>query len=454
MLTTLLSTLIPIGVLFIVGTILFNVFDAVSDFVEEYWPFIVAFVFFGGAVVMIVFGSLGYSNPWALPFSLTKTAKLCLIIFGAIILTVLLVVAIWLIWDLTYENRYYSYSYGNSSNYDDTQNNKIEKDIKSSKKLNLTKSKIDKFDEFFGNKVIGQSEAQQKIKTQLIHCMYQLDDKLNRPAGIFFFVGPTGVGKTEMAKTLSEFLYDNKNLNRFDMSEYKSEMATQQLLGAPNGYVGYEEGGTLINAMKNNPNSIVLFDEIEKADKSVFDLFLQILDEGTITSNKGEKVKFKNNFIIFTSNIGASYIEENMTNEESNEVIKEAIEYFFTNELNRPEILGRIGKDNIIPFNMINKKEDIYKILDIYFNDFINQLKKKKIALEFNKESVYDSIMIDVDKTKGARDIRNEFEVFKKHFVSALFEANLDYDKLKNQTLCFDYDNVKVTIKKYEAIAS
>ncbi|MDE5617358.1 MAG: AAA family ATPase, partial [Ureaplasma sp.] len=164
---------------------------------------------------------------------------------------------------------------------------------------------------------------------------------------VYFFAGPTGVGKTETCKSLSKFLYNNTNINRFDMSEYKDEFASiNKLIGAPNGLVGYEEGGTLINSMKKNPNAIVLFDEIEKADKSIFDLFLQIIDEGYVTSNQGEKISFKNNFIIFTSNLGSSKISPKNTHKENNKIISEHIYHFFNNVINRPEILRRIGKDN------------------------------------------------------------------------------------------------------------
>lgn len=447
-----LSTVLPIvGIPMIVSLFIWIVGGGLVDFLEEYWPHLLATLFSLGGISMIIIGSLEFDTPNVLNLNMTFAGKICLVIFGSISF----VISLGIIWWIQV-GQWYGYDYDAdtwedyeeySNEYNVFENDKNNSKNVKSKKLDLSNKKIDKFDEFFSNKIIGQNQATSKVKQQLIHCLYDLEDQKTRPAGVFFFVGPTGVGKTEMAKTLSEFLYNNKKLNRFDMSEYKSEMATQQLLGAPNGYVGYDEGGTLINAMKKNPNSIVLFDEIEKAHSSVLDLFLQILDEGTVTSNKGQKINFKNNFIIFTSNIGASEIEENMTNEESNQMINNAIEFFFTQELNRPEILGRIGKDNIIPFNMITRKEDAYKILDIYFREFIEQMSKKKIELKFNEEPVYDSILIDVDKTKGARDIRNEFEVFKKHFVSAMYENKLDYKKMSGKTLQFDYDNIKVTIK-------
>ncbi|MDE6473057.1 MAG: AAA family ATPase, partial [Ureaplasma sp.] len=246
----------------------------------------------------------------------------------------------------------------------------------------LSLEKMYTFDDYFKNKIIGQNEAIEKIKQQLITKLYEFHDpNNNRPSGIFFFAGPTGVGKTEMCKQLSDFLYNNKEINRLDMSEYKSEVAIEKLIGASNGYVGYEEGGILTNKLEKNPNAILLFDEIEKADKSVFDLFLQIFDEGIITSNKGKKISLKNTFIVLTSNIGASCIQNNENFYEISNKIKEEINNFFTYELNRPEILGRIGKENLIIFNTISNKEDQFKILDIYFNKFIENFKNNNVLL-------------------------------------------------------------------------
>lgn len=332
------------------------------------------------------------------------------------------------------------------SNFVDANNNLTRKILDIKQILSI--DKMYKFDEFFNNKIIGQNPVIEKIKTQLITKLYEFNDPNNtRPAGIFFFVGPTGVGKTEVCKQLSEFLYNNREINRLDMSEYKSDVAIQKLIGAPNGYVGYEEGGVLTNKLEQNPNAILLFDEIEKADKSVFDLFLQMFDEGIITSNKGKKFILKNTFIILTSNIGAANIETNHSYDQICNEIKNEINDFFVYELNRPEILGRIGKDNIIVFNTINKKEDQYKILDIYFNQFVENFKKNNVSLVFNKNQVYDAILQDVDITKGARDIRNEFDEFKKHFNLSLFENKVHINSIKNMNINFNYDNVKVQIE-------
>lgn len=317
-------------------------------------------------------------------------------------------------------------------------------------KLNINFSKIEEFDNFFKSKIIGQKSVLQKIKTQLINLSYSLElnsGKDSRPAGIFFFVGPTGVGKTEICKELNVFLYNNNNINRFDMSEYKSgEVSIDKLIGAPNGLVGYEEGGTLINAMIKNPNSIILFDEIEKASTKILDIFLQILDEGFVTSNKGEKIFFKNNIIIFTSNLGTSKITSQMDSLTIEKIIKDEIDNFFTNEIHRPEILGRIGRDNIVVFNTITQKKDLYRILDIHFNKFIQEFQNKKINLIFDKVEVYESILSRIDITKGARDIRNNFETFKSNFLQSLFDKQIYISNLNNQIIHFTYTNNKIKI--------
>lgn len=336
-----------------------------------------------------------------------------------------------------------------------TENSSEEKNSKNDKKnsvqnnFDLSIEKLKQLNEFMQRKIIGQHKVIEKIHDLLVSNFYDLEET-NRPAGVFFFVGPTGVGKTETAKVLSEFLYNHENINRFDMSEYKQDTAINKLIGADNGFVGYEEGGILINKMKKNPNSIILFDEIEKAHSTVLDLFLQILDEGFVTSNQGKKISFSNNIIIFTSNIGASAIFDTMNYNQIDEIIKLEVNNYFVNEINRPEVLGRIGKENIITFNLIQKKEHMFNILDIHFKNFINAFKKQGITLSFNKEIVYTNILIDVDKTKGARDIRNEFEQFKKHFNKALFQNEIQILDLKSKTLIFSYDNVKVDILSIE----
>ena len=330
-----------------------------------------------------------------------------------------------------------------------TNNSLINNDIRNY----LTIDRMHEFDNYFNNRIIGQEVPIEKVKNQLINKAYeyQMESNDNRPAGIFFFAGPTGVGKTETCKVLNQFLYNHENINRFDMSEYKNDVSINKLIGADHGFVGFEEGGVLINALRKNPNSVLLFDEIEKADRTIFDIFLQMFDEGHITSNKGEKFFLKNNFIVLTSNIGASEIEENDNYQMVEEKIKESVDYFFSYELNRPEILGRIGKDNIIVFNIINDRENLYKILDIYFAKCHKNFNNNNTQLLFDNNQVYNAILKYVDIIKGARDIRNEFDRFAKCFNKALYENKWSLNDIKNKTISFAYDGQNVYIELYQS---
>ena len=336
-------------------------------------------------------------------------------------------------------NKEQEISLNNHNNKDDKEPAKIEP-------IKLTYEKLVDFKKYLEGKIIGQPAMIEKLNEILIGEMYNIARKNHRPIGVLFFVGPTGVGKTETVKELAKYLYGTEQIHRFDMSEYKSEVAIQKLIGAPNGYVGYQEGGTLTNAMQKNPNTIVLFDEIEKADKSVFDLFLQLIDDGVVTSNKGIKSFFDNTIVVFTSNLGVSNISPRMGYENIKEIVVENVEYFFNRTINRPELLGRIGRDNIVVFNLIHEKNDLYKILDIQFKDFLQEYKKHHIIFSFNKNEVYDEILNHIDITKGARDIRNKVDLFKKHLFSAFFEKQLSIDDMKNKTIKIKYENQKVKI--------
>ena len=300
--------------------------------------------------------------------------------------------------------------------YLNNDNNKDDKEPAKIEPIKLTYEKLVNFKKYLEEKIIGQPAMIEKLNEILIGEMYNLTRKNHRPIGVLFFVGPTGVAK---------YLYGTEQIHRFDMSEYKSEVAIQKLIGAPNGYVGYQEGGTLTNAMQKNPNTIVLFDEIEKADKSVFDLFLQLIDDGVVTSNKGVKSYFDNTIVVFTSNLGVSNISPRMGYENIKEIVVENVEYFFNRTINRPELLGRIGRDNIVVFNLIHEKNDLYKILDLQFKDFLKEYKNHNIIFSFNKNEVYDEILNHIDITKGARDIRNKF--IQKTFIFCFFWKTIKY---------------------------
>ena len=240
-------------------------------------------------------------------------------------------------------------------------------------KLQQTESdRILHMEDILKQSVIGQDQAIEKVTHAIQMHRTGLTDP-NKPIGSFLFLGPTGVGKTEVAKTLADFLFhDPKRIIRIDMSEYMEKHTVARLLGAPPGYIGYEEGGQLTEQVRRSPYSVVLFDEVEKAHPDVFNIFLQILDEGHLTDGQGRRVSFKNTIIIMTSNIGSHLIleAEHLTDAVKNEVQKELHKTF------KPEFLNRI--DAIVFFNSLDKKE-VNKIALLQINKLISRLKERHI---------------------------------------------------------------------------
>ncbi|AKU80221.1 AAA family ATPase [Spiroplasma turonicum] len=272
--------------------------------------------------------------------------------------------------------------------------------------------------EYLKNKVIGQDEAVEKV-SKVIYKAYTglsgitYSSKRSKPKGTLFFVGPTGTGKTELAKAITTFLFnDEANLIRFDMSEYGQENADQKLIGAPPGYVGFEGGGQLTNAIKEKPFSVLLFDEIEKANPKIFDKFLQILEDGRLTDNTGQTVSFSETFIIFTSNIGASEVQPNIGESEvHNQFIKKVHEHF-TNELNRPELLGRFG-NNIIPFNFIKDINLKAKIIKQKIKPLQIALYEKygtEFHIDLSNINIINILLKSADDRRGGRDVLNSLE--------------------------------------------
>ena len=248
-------------------------------------------------------------------------------------------------------------------------------------------------------RVVGQDHAVKKV----LDAVYESRSGLNKkgqPMGSFFFLGPTGTGKTELSKALAEFLFgDESSLLRFDMSEFKEEHSVALLYGAPPGYVGYEEGGLLVNKIRQNPYSVVLFDEIEKAHKSVFDLFLQILDEGKLHDRLGRVGDFSNALILFTSNIGAQTIVEKFNSgviPENNELMDIMQGYF------RPEFLARLTE--IVPFSPITDKT-VTKIFDIHMKGLLKLLAEQNITLTLTPEARQAIALRGYNQQYGARPV-------------------------------------------------
>lgn len=288
------------------------------------------------------------------------------------------------------------------------------------KKLLDLKSEMEK-------RVVGQDHAIDLVVDAILRSKAQIQDE-NRPIGSFLFLGPTGVGKTEVAKTLAEQLFDDeRHIVRIDMSEYMEKHAVSRLIGAPPGYVGYDEGGQLTEAVRRNPYSIVLFDEVEKAHPDVFNVLLQILDDGRITDSKGVTVDFKNTIIILTSNLGAQYAFEYKDKAILDEKYMEEVKKHF-----RPEFINRI--DEIIIFNALNEKAFI-KIARKFIADLAHRLEERDIHLHLS-EAAYDKIAENgVDPVFGARPMRRyiqrhiETDIAKKMIeVGAMKDADIDVD--------------------------
>ena len=263
------------------------------------------------------------------------------------------------------------------------------------------REKLLKLEDDLHNRVIGQDEAVTAVANAVIRARAGLKDE-NKPIGSFIFLGPTGVGKTELAKTLANNLFDSEdNIIRIDMSEYMEKHAVSRLIGPPPGYVGYEEGGQLTELVRRNPYSVILFDEIEKAHEDVFNLFLQILDDGRLTDNKGKTVDFKNTLIIMTSNIGSKYLLEAQNGE-----ISEETKNLVMNEMKhrfKPEFLNRV--DDIIMFKPLAKNE-IKKIIDIFMSSLKRRLHDKNISVEVTDSAKDVMAKEGYDPVYGARPLK------------------------------------------------
>ena len=265
------------------------------------------------------------------------------------------------------------------------------------------REKLLKLDEVLHKRVIGQDEAVELVADAVLRARAGIKDP-RRPIGSFIFLGPTGVGKTELAKTLAEALFDSEeNLVRLDMSEYMEKHSVSRMVGAPPGYVGYEEGGQLTEAVRRRPYSVILFDEIEKAHPDVFNIMLQILDDGHITDSQGHLVDFKNTVIIMTSNVGAQYLLEGITQDGH---IKEDARVRVTDELRRtfrPEFLNRV--DDTVLFKPL-RRDEVRSIVRLLASSLEERLEDRNISLEITDESVDFIAREGYDPVYGARPLK------------------------------------------------
>jgi len=265
------------------------------------------------------------------------------------------------------------------------------------------RSKILNLDKQLHKRVVGQDEAVEKVSEAILRSKAGIKDP-TRPIGSFLFLGPTGVGKTELAKTLAAALFDNeKNMVRIDMSEYMDKYSVSRLIGAPPGYVGYEEGGQLTEAVRRKPYSVVLFDEIEKAHPDVFNILLQVLDDGRLTDSQGRTVDFKNTILIMTSNLGSDYLLEGVNDrgeisEEARKGVQEQLRTHF-----RPEFLNRL--DEIIMFRPLTK-DNIGHIVDLQMDDLNRRLEDKQIRIRLTDTAKQSIIDAGYDPAYGARPLK------------------------------------------------
>ena len=296
------------------------------------------------------------------------------------------------------------------------------------------REKLLHLEENLKQRVKGQNEAIHLVSDAIKRARAGIKDP-NRPIGSFIFLGPTGVGKTEVAKSLAYELFDDeRHMVRIDMSEYMESHSVARLIGSPPGYVGYDDGGQLTEAVRRNPYSIVLFDEIEKAHKDVFNILLQILDDGRITDSQGRTVDFKNTIIIMTSNLGSEYILEN--NENSNALVMGELHNTF-----KPEFINRI--DEIIIFNSLSK-DIVYEILDKIIQETNERLQDKKIKIELTDNAKNYIIENAYDERYGARPIKR----YVSRNVETLIAENIIEDNIKfNSTITIDIDRDNFTIK-------
>ncbi|MCT7492946.1 ATP-dependent Clp protease ATP-binding subunit [Aliarcobacter cryaerophilus] len=303
------------------------------------------------------------------------------------------------------------------------------------KMMDSEKQKVLKVEEVLKKDVIGQDEAIKAISRAIKRNKAGLSET-SRPIGSFLFLGPTGVGKTESAKTLAKFLFDDpKSLIRFDMSEYMEKHAVSRLVGAAPGYVGYEEGGQLTEAVRRKPYSVILFDEVEKAHPDVFNILLQVLDDGRLTDNKGVTVDFKNTIIILTSNIGSARIIEISDKEQRRKAVLDELKSHF-----RPEFLNRL--DDIVIFEQLGI-DAISNIVDILFNNIKKKIEEKGIKISLTNEAKEYIAKVGFDPVYGARPLKRAiYEIVEDKLAELILEDSIG----DGSSVEFDIKNDEIVV--------
>ena len=315
-----------------------------------------------------------------------------------------------------------------------------------SRMLQTEKQKLLNVETELHMRVIGQDDAIRAVSDALRRSRAGLQDP-KRPIGSFIFLGTTGVGKTELVKALAEFLFNNENnMVRIDMSEYQERHTVSRLVGAPPGYVGYEESGQLTEAVRRKPYSVVLLDEIEKAHPDVFNILLQVLDDGRLTDNKGRTVDFKNTIIIMTSNIGSHLIQENLekiTSENREQILNQTKEQVFEllKKSIKPEFLNRI--DEIIMFQPLNQ-EEVRKIVELQLQKVEQMLQKNNMKLSATKKAIDHIAKVGFDPQFGARPIKR---VIQKEILNELSKMLLSEKVNKDATIIVDEKNGQLIFK-------
>lgn len=310
-----------------------------------------------------------------------------------------------------------------------------------SKLMEGEREKLMQLEKILHKRVIGQDEAVEKVTEAVLRSRAGIQNP-NRPTGSFLFLGPTGVGKTELAKALAESLFDDENnIVRIDMSEYMEKFSVSRLIGAPPGYVGYEEGGQLTEAVRRKPYSVILLDEVEKAHPDVFNILLQVLDDGRITDSQGRTVDFKNTIIILTSNLGSPYILDGINeNGEISAEAREKVDALLKQQF-RPEFLNRL--DEIVFYKPLSKTE-IFNIVDLMINDLRKRLKENQIDVKFTDRAKNYIVEQGYDPNYGARPLRR----FLQRKAETIIAKKIISDDIEPGTILeIDYEEKNLTVR-------